>query len=172
MNSKFDNYRPFLKATETLENCNLTNLTSFDLPENAKIISSILATSDPWLTLHISKNAIENYISNDDSNLYKYLIKIEDEISGIICIRNPWLIGPYIELFGLKPECRNLGIGREIINWIELETRHKYKNLWVTTSSFNIKALNFYKKQGFYKIGVIDELLSSSYDEILLRKRL
>ena len=93
-----------------------------------------------------------------------------NEIAGVICIRYPWLLGPYIELLGLKPEYRGLGIGRQIIEWAEKEARRESKNLWVLSSSFNLDALEFYKKRGFFNIGVIEGLVNSKYDEILLRK--
>ncbi len=159
--------RPFITPIEKLEYCNLISLIS---SENIQTLAIMLANNDPWLTLNVSAKTLENYFIRDDFGLYRYLVQVENEIAGIICIRYPWLRGPYIELLGLEPKYRGLGIGKQILEWVERQARFESKNLWVVASSFNHKALQFYQRQGFYKIGSINGLVCPKYDEILFRK--
>lgn len=157
----------FTKPIENLVSCNLSSQIS---EESALSLSLILASSDPWLTLNISAKSLENYFIKKDYGLHRYLVLVEDKIAGTICIRFPWLRGPYIELLGLDSKYRGFGIGKQLLEWVEKEARRESKNLWVVSSSFNHKAIQFYEKQGFSKIGVIQGLIKPNYDEMLLRK--
>jgi ribosomal protein S18 acetylase RimI-like enzyme len=57
-------------------------------------------------------------------------------------------------------------------HWAESEARQQNNNLWLLTSSFNQRALQFYIRHGFQHIGTIAGLVHPDYDEILLRKPL
>ena len=75
-----------------------------------------------------------------------------------------------IELLGLFPDFRGLGIGKQVVSWAEAEARREAKNLWVIASSFNHPAIKFYQDLGFKQIGSIQGLVTPEHDEILLRK--
>ncbi len=130
----------------------------------------MLAKNDPWLTLDISATTLERYFMRDDLGLHRYTVHIEGEIAGAVCVRYPWLRGPYIELLGLTAQYQGLGIGKQILAWAEAEASYESKNLWVVASSFNHRALKFYQHQGFQPIGTLQGLVCQNYDEILLRK--
>jgi diamine N-acetyltransferase len=159
----------FSKPVEDLEGCRLSTPLS---PEAAQAVAEMLAASEPWLTLRFSAAALAKYLTREDPALHRYLIAVEDRPAGVICVRHPWLRGPYIELLGLFPEQRGKGLGHRVLAWAEAEARREAKNLWVVASSFNRQALNFYQGLGFYPIGPIQGLVSPEYDEILLRKPL
>lgn len=159
----------FCKNIEILESCQLsTPLTKVQEQE----IAEMLSTSEPWVTLNFSSVSLASYLAREDSSLHRYIVTVDDNLAGVICIRFPWLRGPYIELLGVSPDYRGKGIGKQLLTWAEIEARRESKNLWVLTSSFNQNALDFYLKQGFYPIGPIQGLVSPEHDEILLRKRL
>jgi ribosomal protein S18 acetylase RimI-like enzyme len=130
----------------------------------------MLAVSEPWASLKFSSSSLANYLLRDDASLYRYLVTVDGQMAGIICLRHPWLRGPYIELFGISPDCRGKGIGKQVLAWAEQEARREAKNLWVVASSFNQQALNFYQGFGFTRIGAIEGLITPEHDEILLRK--
>ncbi len=159
--------KAFSKSMESLEGCQLsTPLTS----EQALAVAEILAVSDPWKTLKFSAASLAGYLIRDDASLRRYVISVDGNPAGVICVRYPWLRGPYIELLGLSPDHRGKGIGRQVLAWAEAEARREAKNLWVVTSSFNHQALNFYQSLGFTPIGPIQGLVTPEHDEILLRK--
>jgi GNAT superfamily N-acetyltransferase len=159
--------KAFSKAIENLDSCQLsTSLTN----EQALAVAEMLSVSEPWLSLKFSVTSLASYLIRDDTSLRRYAISVDDNLAGIICVRYPWLRGPYIELLGLFPNCRGKGIGKQVMAWAETEARREAKNLWVLTSSFNHQALNFYQGLGFYPIGPIQGLVTPEHDEILLRK--
>ena len=159
--------KAFGKAVENLDSCQLSaSLTN----EQALAVAEMLSVSEPWLSLKFSVTSLASYLIRDDSSLRRYVISVDDNLAGIICVRYPWLRGPYIELLGLFPNCRGKGIGKQVMAWAETEARREAKNLWVLTSSFNHQALNFYQGLGFYPIGPIQGLVTPEHDEILLRK--
>jgi len=159
--------KAFSKTIEFLESCQLS--TAFT-SEQAQEIALMLSNSEPWIRLSFSAASLANYLTREDPSLRRYAISDRDNLMGVICVRYPWLRGPYIELLGLFPNCRGKGVGKQVLSWAETEARRESKNLWVLTSSFNQPAISFYQRQGFYLIGTIQGLVTPEYDEILLRK--
>ncbi len=159
--------KAFGKPVEILEDCRLSTPIS---DEQALAVAEILAASEPWLTLKFSAASLARYLTREDAALRCYAISVGDDLAGGVCVRYPWLRGPYIELLGLAPTYRGKGIGKQVLAWAEAEARREARNLWVVASSFNHQALNFYQSLGFYPIGSIQGLVSPEYDEILLRK--
>lgn len=161
------NYQPFSNTSVTLASCVLSRALSV---ADAELLSDSFAASEPWLTLGISASGLKNYLLRDDANLYRYTVRINNQVAGVICLRYPWLRGPYIELLGLTAAYRGQGIGTQLLNWAETEARQQNNNLWLVTSSFNQLALAFYVHHGFEQIANIDGLVHPDYDELLLRK--
>jgi len=162
-------HKAFSKPQEDLPGCQLTTPIT---AEQAQAIGAALALSEPWATLKVSGTALANYLMRDDAALRRYAVSVDGKLVGVICIRTPWLRGPYIELLGLFPEARGKGVGKQLLSWAENEARREAKNLWVVASSFNQQALSFYEGFGFTRIGAIPGLVSPEHDEILLRKSL
>ncbi len=159
----------FTQPVEHLDGCRLTTPLS---EAEAQAVAAMLAASEPWATLRFSAAALAAYLTREDPALRRYLISVEGRPAGVICVRHPWLRGPYIELLGMFPEQRGRGLGRRVLAWAEAEARREAKNLWLVVSSFNHQALGFYHSLGFSPIGTIPGLVSPGHDEILLRKAL
>ncbi len=159
--------RAFGNPVEQLDGCLLSSPPTL---EQAQEIAAMLAVSEPWLSLKLSAAALEGYLSREDAALRRYVISVDGGVAGVICLRHPWLRGPYIELLGLSTVHRGKGLGRQVLAWAESEARREAKNLWVLTSSFNLQAQSFYRNLGFLPIGNIEGLVSPEHDEILLRK--
>ena len=160
---------PFNQTSIPLAACELTRSLSI---ADAELLSVAFALSEPWLTLGVSATGLKNYFLRDDTHLYRYAVRVDGQLAGVICLRYPWLRGAYIELLGLLDSYRGQGIGADIMQWAETEARQYGDNLWLLTSSFNQQALQFYQRQGFQQIGVVEGLVHPDYDELLLRKRL
>jgi GNAT superfamily N-acetyltransferase len=159
--------KAFSKTLEELEGCQLS--TPFT-DAQALAVAEMLSASEPWMSLKFSAASLASYLMRDDAALRRYLVSVDGNLAGVICVRHPWLRGPYIELLGVFPDYRGKGLGKQVLAWVETEARREAKNLWVLTSSFNHQALNFYQGLGFYPIGPIQGLVSPEHDEILLRK--
>lgn len=136
------------------------------------MIAEQLVGIDPWRTLEYQIEDLTRYLVRHDPCLYRYDIEYEERVIGVVCIRYPWLRGPYIELFGIFNGYRNMGMGSVVIDWISNRTRRQEKNLWVIASSFNKSAQRFYTSNGFYQIGSIQNLVKKNTEETLWRKEL
>ncbi len=147
-----------------LNNCSLI---PFAAPMGM-VVAQHLVSLNPWLTLGYRPETLAQYLERPDLSLHKFLIVASDQNIGVMCYRYPWLHGPFLELLAVYPQFQGLGIGREVLAW--LEHHENCANLWTTVSAFNTSALNFYLKSGFSEIGSLKNLVRDGFDEIFLRK--
>ena len=150
------NLTPFAETHYSLASCTLRAV--HDEAEAAQL-GEQLANMDPWRTLRYTASAMQSYV-----------IVVQNHISGVVCIRYPWLRGSYLELIGLDTTTQGRGVGADIMDWLEAQTRLASRNVWLLVSSFNTKARAFYERRGYHAIGPIKDFIEPGYDEILLRK--
>jgi diamine N-acetyltransferase len=139
---------------------------------DAVVAAGELVSIDPWERLGFDQGALERYLTRLDPCLYRYTIEHNGRSSGLICIRYPWLRGPYIELFAVFPKAQRKGIGGAVIDWVDKLALGREKNLWVAVSSFNEAARRFYEGKGFRYLADIPDLVRAGEAEILMRKLL
>jgi len=157
--------QPFSKNRYYFEEFELRNLRS----EEAFLIAENLVTMEPWVTLQYSKESLTCHLQDNDSSLKRFTVVIENQVAGIVCIRYPWLLGPYLEILCLFKPFQGAGYGNKILHWLKNEAFLTSKNLWTLVSSFNKPAWSFYKAFGFEQIALLPDLVCLGYDEVLLR---
>lgn len=139
----------------------------------ARSLGELLVAIDPWRRLEFSAEGIARYLLRDDPALIRHALWLDDTAVGVIAIRFPWLRGPYIEMLGLGESCQGLGVGRRLLDWVEREALQAgQRQVWVAASAFNERALTFYERNGFRRIGVLEDLVKPGFNEILLGKKL
>jgi diamine N-acetyltransferase len=141
-----------------------------DPPSIARIAGS-LVSMDPWKRLEYREAGFRNYLGRSDPGLSRYGITVGQGCAGVVCLRYPWLGGPFLELIALLDGFRGKGLGGEVIDWMGKECRGICANLWTSASAFNDRALAFYRRHGFAEVTLIEDLLKPGDDELLLRKR-
>jgi ribosomal protein S18 acetylase RimI-like enzyme len=125
----------------------------------------------PWSVVNYPKDAMTRFLATADGGAQRYLVEIGREAAGALSVRSPWLKGPYLELLALLPKFQGQGIGARLLDWFEEEAaRHEARNLWVCASSFNERALRFYRRHGYAEAAALPGLVADGYAEILLRK--
>jgi GNAT superfamily N-acetyltransferase len=142
------------------------------LPDEIEKIAALLADMNPWRTLGYRSAGLARYLSREDPALGAHVVRGEAGPAAVVCVREPWLMGPFIELLACFDPYRGIGLGREILACLESRLQPGTANLWTTASSFNGQALGFYRHMGFTAVAVLNDLVRKDYDEILLRKRL
>jgi len=157
---------PFGNDHYTLGICSLRHLSEQEAYHGGKLLSSV----DPWHTLGYSSDSLSRYLLRHDPALNRYGVHVMEQAAGIVCVRYPWLLGPYIELFALYAPYRRIGLGRRILEWIESQALLTSRNIWTLVSSFNESARRFYENAGFVAVAPLDDLVKSGYSEILMRK--
>ncbi len=163
------NLAPFSQTQYSLAACTLRAMGN---EAEATLLGEQLANMDPWRTLRYTASAMQAYLLRQDAALYRYGVVTENHMSGVVCVRYPWLRGSYLELIGLDAATQGHGVGADIMDWLEAQTRLASHNVWLLVSSFNTKARAFYERRGYYEIGPIQDLIAPGCDEILLRKRI
>lgn len=157
---------PFTKSSSVSGVCSIDPVT----PSEVTGIASVLAHMDPWKTLGYRSEILSRYLTRQDPGLRRYVITFSGRAAGCLCIRHPWLMGPFLELLAVFPDFQGRGLGKSLVLWLENEVRPAYRNIWTTVSSFNTSAAGFYEHMGFEKAGTLNALVKAGYDEILLRK--
>jgi diamine N-acetyltransferase len=157
---------PFSEACYPLPSCTLHSLAE----EGARFLSTRVALMDPWLTLGYSAEGLLRYLLRLDPALFRFEIVVAGESSGLVCVRYPWLRGPYLEMLAVLREGQGRGVGRDIVSWMMSQCAGRALNLWTLTSSSNSVALSFYRSVGFTEIASLPDLIRPRHDEILLRK--
>lgn len=76
----------------------------------------------------------------------------------------------YLSVIAVKKECRNKGIGKELIRKFEEIGFEKANRVFLLVSDFNKKAQLFYKKLGYEKVGEIPDLFKTGVSENILVK--
>lgn len=127
----------------------------------------------PWSTLAISEDALARFFTGGDEGTRHYAIVADGVAAGVVCTRFPWLKGPYIELLAVLPGHQEHGLGTKALSFVDTEaTRAGARNVWVCASQFNNAARRFYERRGFVEVGIVPDLVTDGFAEVLLRKTL
>ncbi|MFZ5968343.1 MAG: GNAT family N-acetyltransferase [Bacillota bacterium] len=78
---------------------------------------------------------------------------------------------PYLHIIAIKEEFRNLGIGKELLDYFEKVVAQSSK-VFLVVADFNSKAKQLYEKCGYKEVGVIPNLYKSGVTEYLMMKEL
>lgn len=141
-------------------------------PADTALISTTLATLDPWRTLGSTATGLKQYLDGRDPALKCFAVQVCAKTIGVVGVRFPWLRGPYLELLAVFPPAQGQGVGQTILAWMEKEALLAATNLWTVTSEFNTPARAFYQAAQFVEVASLPDLVAKGYNEILLRKPL
>jgi diamine N-acetyltransferase len=158
---------PFAEKWYGLASCNLQLMDD----QSARVISSILAFQDPWLRLGYTEDGLFRFLTRTDPSLNRHAVVVSEKAAGVICIRYPWLRGPYLEMLAVFPAHQGMHLGKALIAWMSDECCGVSNNIWTTVSSFNAPALSFYKNNGFNEIAELPDLVAGGFSEFLLQKK-
>jgi SAM-dependent methyltransferase/GNAT superfamily N-acetyltransferase len=158
--------RVFSDNQYSLASCRLQGMDD----HHARSISQELACMDPWMRLGYTEESLFAYLIRPDPSLNRYAVNVRGETAGVVCVRYPWLRGPYLELLSVFQSHQGRGIGREIIAWMADVCLGHSNSIWTTVSEFNVSAQAFYRNLGFVQVAALPDLVSGDYCEILLRK--
>jgi len=159
----------FDQATYDLGNCQL-EMPSQDTVET---IANAFVSMEPWKTLGTDHNRLIGHFLKNPEDACRKVITASNKAVGMVCVKQNWLVGPYLEFLGLLPQAQGDGVGRTIMNWLEDEAvKAKARNVFLCVSDFNVDAISFYQTCGFEKCAHLDGLVVDNHGEFLMRKRL
>jgi ribosomal protein S18 acetylase RimI-like enzyme len=140
---------------------------------DAETLGRQLADIDPWARLGIGSEEMSGFLSVSTDTKRCFTILCDGDRAGVIVLRHPWLMGPYLNLFAILPGYQRTGVGRAVMAWFESEAiAAGARNAFLCVSAFNIAAIAFYRRCGYSPAAFLDDLIKDGEDEILMRKRL
>lgn len=76
----------------------------------------------------------------------------------------------YLRLLSIKPQFRNLGVGRRLLEHFEENGFNQASKVFLAVSDFNADAKRFYKRCGYIRVGIIPDLYKPGIAELLMMK--
>lgn len=102
---------------------------------------------------------------------------IEHKILGIIWYQQEGMFHsfPYLHMIAVRKDCRNQGVGAELLQFLEDETLKNGKNkirtkIFLTVGDFNKNAEVFYRNRGYIELCKLEDLFRKGITESLLMK--
>lgn len=138
--------------------------------EDRAAVIELLTDSDPWKQLGYQGKDWDGYFTPLPQGRDSYVVDQGGGVAGIAVVRQKFLLGDYLELFGVADWARGKGLGGKLLAYVEAAVFARAKNLFVCVSDFNDQGRKFYAKLGYQEIGPMPNLLISGSAEILLRK--
>jgi ribosomal-protein-alanine N-acetyltransferase len=136
--------------------------------EEAETCASVMANSEPWLTLQRGYEDAIKGLTNPTREIYVALV--DDSLKGFVIVNMAGPFPGYIQVLCVFPECRDQGVGRQLLRYAEQRIFKDAPNVFLCVSSFNTNAQHFYEQLGYTRIGVIEDYLVRGHDEFLMRK--
>jgi len=101
-----------------------------------------------------------------------FLAEKEGEIVGFCALRLNGVgnIGAYIRMMIVAEPFRNYGIGKALLDYVWDLASDYCPNVFLICSAENVGAQDFYEREGFRRIGVLEDLVIPGHDEILYWK--
>ena len=138
--------------------------------EDRAAVMELLTGSDPWERLGYQAKDWDSYFTPLPQGRDSYVVDQNGKVAGIAVVRQKFLLGDYLELFGVAGWARGKGLGGRLLAHVESLVFARVKNLFACVSDFNDQGRHFYKQQGYQEIGPLPNLLIPGSSEILLRK--
>jgi len=138
--------------------------------EDRAAVIELLTDSDPWKHLGYQGKDWDSYFTPLPHGRDSYVLDQNGRVTGIAVVRQKFLLGDYLELFGVADWARGKGLGGRLLAHVEAVVFARGKNLFACVSDFNDRGRKFYAKLGYQEIGSMPNLLIPGNAEILLRK--
>ena len=79
---------------------------------------------------------------------------------------------PYLKQIAVHPDLTGMGIGGQLLSYVEGDCKHFSDQLFLLVSDFNSDAQKFYQRQGYKHIGTIPNYVLADVDELIYHKPL
>lgn len=134
----------------------------------AKTCATIMATTDPWITLGRTFDRCLETVR--DEALERYVALSDGEIVGFILIAMQGTFTGYIKSIAVRNDSRGRGVGTSLLQFAEERIFRERANVFICVSSFNPRAHALYERLGYQTVGDLRDFIVRGYDERLMRK--
>jgi ribosomal protein S18 acetylase RimI-like enzyme len=133
--------------------------------------SAWIAAMEPWHKLGYQAQPLGRYLRRM-ARTDRVLVAEEKRIVlGILVFQPEFLLGAFVALLAVRPECAGKGIGRALMARFEQATFARKRWLYVSSDSANRAAARFYRKLGFSRAARLPGLIRDGCTELLWSKK-
>ena len=124
--------------------------------------------SEPWKTLGLSfSQALQNL---REPTRQVWVALQGDEVAGFCAFDVLGTLRGFVKNICVNESLRGKGLGRALLRAVEERIFQESPNVFLCVSSFNPAAQRFYEREGFRKIGELEDFLIEGESEVLMRK--
>jgi ribosomal protein S18 acetylase RimI-like enzyme len=134
----------------------------------AQACATIMATSDPWITLARSYDRCLATVR--DSALERYVAISDGEVVGFILLSMQGSFTGYIKSIAAREDWRGRGVGSALLAFAEQRILRDSPNVFICVSTFNRRAHALYERLGYETVGELRDFIVQGYHERLMRK--
>jgi ribosomal protein S18 acetylase RimI-like enzyme len=88
----------------------------------------------------------------------------------MVVVQDGFLLGAFVSLLAVRPEVAGQGVGRALMEHVAAGVFKSRAWLFVSCDAANPRAVSFYRKLGFTRVGRLPDLIKPKRVELLLRK--
>ena len=130
---------------------------------------AIVAGSEPWKTLREGVD-FSSFISSKQAYV---CTRGKEPVGFIVFTSKPvFARGGYIRAVGVSPSMRRSGIGARLLSYAEHSIARHCQNSYLCVSSFNRQGQQFYRSQGYQRVGKVPRLILPHASEYIYWKKL
>ena len=141
-------------------------------PAAARAQATWIVGIEPWRGLGYTAAPLGRYLGRMAKERDVWLARTSTTAPplGLVVVQDGFLLGAFVSLLAIRPEATGQGVGRGLMAHVEADVFARRPWLFTSCDSSNTRALSFYKKLGFDRVGRLPDLIKPKRTELLLRK--
>ena len=146
-------------------------------PDDVPQIAQWMATVPLWqrynLTVEVATKQFQKAMM-EQALIIVIEVDEQPEIAGFAWYvrQGAFARSPYLKQIGIHPKLTGMGIGGQLLTYIEEDCKRFSDELFLLVSDFNIDAQKFYERHGYAHIGTIPNYVLANVAELIYHKHL
>lgn len=139
-------------------------------PDDYEWGARLMVSTEPWITFQRDLAGCRDTLRRPGTELF---VARQKEIRlGFILVAPYGLAGsPYVACLAVAAEARGQGVGSQLLRFAE-ERFADRGHMFLLVSSFNRRAQNLYRREGYEFVGELKDYLVAGQSELILHKRI
>jgi len=139
-------------------------------PEDYEWCAGVMASTEPWITLGRDLAGCREALSRPGTELF-VAREGNSPVGFILLAPYGMAAAPYIASIAVAAEVRGRGVGSQLLRFAEQRYADK-KHIFLLASSFNHRAQQLYRRQGYEFVGELKDYVVPGHSELIFHKRL
>jgi ribosomal protein S18 acetylase RimI-like enzyme len=142
-------------------------------PALARAQATWIVGIEPWRSLGYEASRLGKYLGRMAKEREVWLAREAGRGApplGLVVLQDGFLLGGFVSLLAIRPGATGQGVGSALIQQVEARVFARRPWLFTSCDSTNTRALTFYRKLGFQRVGRLPDLIKPKRVELLLRK--